>query len=250
MINEDVHTVGMVADRAFDEKDTDTLHRITEDCLNWVESGDYNLLEKGILAYHGATSYSDYIRLKYKGALSYSEDKNNEQDFEMCLLLFRLSIESLTSYQESKDLKEDSEEFQYVSIYLLRAYTNYANLLNGCGRIIKALSYLKIGVGKDFPMAIGNFAGFLMDYAAFDYDSGHQTVFANKSYQLLNEVLKYEKVEPEAYDHYEGLIRRLKKWYPLEFLEEPYEFKEYSLGDSWTGLPYLRNFNREDKIFL
>lgn len=249
MINEDVHTVGIFADKAFDERDMDNLHKIAEDCLKWVECGDYNLLEKGILAYHGATSNSNYIHLKYKGALSYSGDKNNEHEFELCLLLFRLSIENLTTYQDREELKEDSEEFQFVSIYLLMAYTNYANLLNTCGRVIKALSYLKIGVGRDFPMAIGNFAGFLMDYAVFDYDSGHQSVFANESYQLLNEVLEFENVEPEAYDHYEDLIKRLRKWYPLEFLKEPYEFEEYSLGDSEEEINY-RNWCLENTLFL
>lgn len=249
MLNENVYRVGVFADKALDEKDLDTLHRIAEDCLKWTESEEYTLLEKGILAYHGATSYSNYIDLKYKRALSYSENKNNEQDFEMCLLLFRLAIENLTTYQEKEELEQDSEEAYYASTYLLMAFTNYANLLNRCGRIIKALAYLKIGVGKDFPMAVGNFAGFLIDYARFDYDSGHQSVLANEAYQLLDEVLEFEEVDPEVYEHYEGLIERLKKSYPLEFLEEPYEFDEYSLGDSEEEINY-RNWCLENILFL
>lgn len=249
MLDEHVYTVGVLADKALDERDMDTLHKIAEDCLRWVESGDYNLLEKGILAYHGATSYSNYINLRYQRALSYSEDKNNEQDFEMCLLLFRLAIENLAAYQEKEELKEESEEAYYASTYLLMAYTNYANLLNTCGRIIKALSYLKIGVGQDFSMAVGNFAGFLIDYATLDYDSGHQSVFVNEAYQLLNEVLEFEKIEPGAYEHYGGLIERLEKSYPLEFLEEPYEFEEYSLGDSEEEINY-RNWCLENTLFL
>ncbi|UII55670.1 hypothetical protein LS684_18905 [Cytobacillus spongiae] len=249
MFNEDVHTVGVFADRAFDEKDTDTLQRIAHDCLEWVKSGEYTLLEKGILAYHGATSYSNYVHLKYKGALRYSDDMNNEQDFEMCLLLFRLSIENLTSYQEEADLKEGSEESQYFSTYLLMAYTNYANLLQKCGRLMKALSYLKVGVGRDFPIAIGNFAGFLMEYATFDYDKGHQSVFANESYQLLKEVLEFENIEEYAYKHYEGLVAKLEQFYPIEFLEEPYEFEEYSLGDSEEEVGY-RKWCLENTFFL
>ncbi|RKJ13923.1 hypothetical protein D7X33_48535, partial [Butyricicoccus sp. 1XD8-22] len=62
-------------------------------------------------------------------------------------------------------------------------------------------------------------------------------------------VLEFEKVEPEAYEHYEGLIERLKKWYPLEFLEEPYEFEEYSLGDSEEEINY-RNWCLENTLFL
>lgn len=249
MINEEVHTIGMFADKAFDERDTDTLHKIAEDCLNRVEIGEYDLLEKGILAYHGATSYSNYIHLKYKGLLSYSEDMNNEPDFEMCLLMFRLSIENLTSYQEKEDIKEESEEFYFVTNYLLMAYTNYANLLNTCGRIIKALSYLKIGVGRNFQMAVGNFAGFLIDYAVFDYDSGHQSVLANESYQLLKELLEFEDIEEYAAEHYKSLINRLEQWYSIEFLKEPYEFKEYSLGDSDEEIGY-RKWCLKNTLFL
>lgn len=249
MLNERVYTVGVLADRALDEKDMDTLYKIAEDCLKWAESGDYNFLEKGVLAYHGATSYSNYINLRYQRALSYAEEKNNEQDFEMCLLLFRLAIENLTTYQEIEELQKESKEASYASTYLLMAFTNYANLLNTCGRIIKALSYLKIGVGKDFPMAVGNFAGFLIDYARLDYDSGHQSIFANEAYQLLYEVLEFEKVDPEVYEHYEGLIEILKKSYPLEFLEEPYEFDEYSLGCSEEEINY-RNWCLKNTLFL
>ncbi|WP_064199433.1 LA2681 family HEPN domain-containing protein [Brevibacillus brevis] len=249
MINEDIHTVGLFADKAFDKRDLDTLHKIAEDCLNWVESGEYNLLEKGILAYHGATSYSNYIYLKYKGTLSYSENINNEQDFEMCLLLFRLSIENLTYYQANEDIKEESEEFRYVTNYLLMAYTNYANLLNTCGRMIKALSYSKIGVERNFSMAIGNYAGFLMDYAIHDYDNGHQAVFANKSYHLLKEVLELEELDENATEHYTYLKNKLEQWYPTEFLEKRNELKEYSFGDSEDEINY-RKWCVENFLFL
>lgn len=249
MISEHVYKVGTLADKALDEKNTDTLHKIAEECLKWAESENYNILEKGILAYHGATSFSNFINLRYQRALSYSEDKNNEQDFEMCLLLFRLAIENLTTYQEKEELQAESEEAYYAATYLLMAFTNYANLLNTCGRIIKSLSYLKIGLDKDFPMAVGNFAGFLIDYARLDYDNGHQSVFANEAYQLLDKVLKFEKLDPKAYKHYEDLIEILKKSYPLDFLETPYEFGKYSLGDSEEEINY-RNWCLKNTLFL
>lgn len=249
MINEDVRAIGIFADRAFDERNMDTLRKIAEDCLNRVENEEYNLLEKGILAYHGATSYSNYITIKFKGVLSYTEDINNEKDFELCLLLFRLSIEKLTSYQENEDIREESEEFYYVTNYLLMAYTNYANLLKTCGRIIKALSYLKIEIGRDFPIAIGNFAGFLMDYSLLDYDNGHQSVFANKSYQLLKEVLKFEEIDEYAEKHYKNLKSKLEKCYPIDFLEKSYEPPEYSLGDTDEEIKY-REWCLENTLFL
>ncbi|ATO51721.1 hypothetical protein BrL25_23065 [Brevibacillus laterosporus DSM 25] len=242
-MNESVHIIGNNADKALDDGDVKTLKEISENCLNLMDDDNYNILEKGIIAYHGATSFSNYIQLKYKGALIYSDEKNNEEDFEMCLLLFRKSIDYLSEHRYNLDnYTEDSIDLNYCETYLSMAYTNFANLLLQCGRIINALSYLRIGVGQKFPMAIGNYAGFLMDYAYFNYDEGHQSVFANESYRLLLEVLEdqSEHVHDEARAHYERLIEKLKEFFPLDFLEKPYEFGEFSLGDSEEEIDYRK----------
>lgn len=247
-----VHTIGFYADKALDERDVQTLKQIAEDCFSWIADDKYSVLEKGILAYHGATSYSDYIRLQYNGALRYTDEENNEKEFEMCLFLFRKSISYLSEYFRGAENALDKHEgIEYYSTYLLMAYTNFSNLLQQCGRMIKALSYLRIGMKKKFPMAIGNLAGFLMDYASFDYDEGHQSVFANESYQLLSEVLKdkSEHVHEDARAHFERLSEKLKGHFPFEFLEKPYKFDEYSLGDSEEEIDY-REWCLKHRLFL
>lgn len=249
MINENVHTLGQLADQAFDQKDGDSLRNITDECLKLIELKEYTILEKGILAYHGATSCSNYLSLEYRMALVYSDSKSNEQDFELCLLLFRLAIDYITTYQKIKDIQEESEENYYASNYLLKSYTNYANLLNTCGRMIRALSYLKIGVNNDFPMATGNFAETLLDYATFDYDTGHQMFFLNESYHLLEETIMFEKLDPHAKAYYISITERLKRTYPNDVLEEPYEFEDYSLGDSNDEVSY-RKWCLENTLFL
>lgn len=251
-INETVHTIGFYADKALDERDAKTLKQLSENCFNWIDDDKYSVLEKGILAYHGATSYSNYIQLQYNGALRYLDEENNEEDFEICLLLFRRSIDYLSEYRHSSDdTLDNSEDLDYCCTYLSMANTNFANLLKKCGRMIKALSFLRIGVGQKFQMAIGNFAGFLMDYSYFDYDEGHQSVFANESYRLLMEVLedRSEYVHEGAQAHYERLIEKLKAYFPLYFLENPYEFDEYSLGDSDEEIDY-RNWCLKHVLFL
>lgn len=242
-INETVHTIGLHSDKAFDERDTKTLKQLSEDCFNRIDEDKYSVLEKGILAYHGASSYSNYIQIQYKGALHYSDEENNEEDFEMCLLLFRKSINYLSEYRHStEDTQDSSEDLDYCYTYLFMAYTNFAILLQKCGRMISALSLLRLGVEQEFPMAIGNFAGILMDYAYFDYDEIHQSVFANESFHMLMFVLKVhsEHVHEGAQVHYERLIEELKAHFTLEFLETPYEFDEFSLGDSDEEIEYRK----------
>ncbi|MFA2821566.1 LA2681 family HEPN domain-containing protein [Bacillus wiedmannii] len=251
-IKETVHRIGYYADKALDERDVQTLRQIAEDCFNWIADDKYNVLEKGILAYHGATSCSDYIQFQYNGALRYTDEENNEDDFEMCLLLFRKSIDYLSEYNLiSENELNNSEGVEYCRAYLCMAYTNFANLLQKCGRMVKALTYLKVGFEQKFPMAIGNFAGFLIDYAYFDYDEGHQSVFANESYRLLMEVLADESkhVHEDARAHYERLIEKLKLYFPLDFLEKPYKFDEYSLGDSEEEIDY-RQWCLKHMLFL
>lgn len=109
-INEVVHNVAISADRAFDEKNTSTLKKIAEDCLSWLDSNDYNDLEKAILAYHGATAYSNYISIVHKGKLDYSEENNNETDFEFCLLLFRRSLQYFNKYREDEEVWNNANE--------------------------------------------------------------------------------------------------------------------------------------------
>lgn len=240
-INEKVHAIGFFADKAFDEKDTSTLKKIVLECFSLIESDEFNLLETGILAYHGATSCSNYITLKYNGVLGYFDEKDNEEDFEMCLLLFRRAIECFTDYRAGQDdLEKEPEEFYYYSRYSLMADTNFAIQLNQCGRLVKALSYLKIGVEQKFPMAVGSLGGFLMDYAAIDYDKNHQSILSNEAYQLLMEALKCEEIHESARGHYKGLIERLKTGYQLDFLAEPYKFDEFSFGESDEEIGYKK----------
>ena len=242
-INETVHTIGFYADKAFDDKDAKTLKQLSEDCFNWIDDEKYSVLERGILAYHGATSLGNYILLQYNGALCYSDEENNEEDFEMCLLLFRKSIDYLNEYSNtSDDILNDNEDLEYCRTYLSMAHTNFANLLQQCGRMVKSLSYLRIGLEQKFPMAIGNFAGFLIDYAYYDYDEGHQSIFANEAYQLLREVLedKSEHVHEGARVHYKRLTEDLEMYFSKDFLEKPYDFEEYSLGESDEEINYRK----------
>lgn len=94
-INKDVDIIAQFADQAFDQHDTQTLKSIAEDILEKFNSSEYSELDKAIFGYHGATSYANYISLVHNGVMQYSEESNNESDFEFCIYLYRKSLEFL-----------------------------------------------------------------------------------------------------------------------------------------------------------
>ena len=67
------------------------------------------------------------------------------------------------------------EQFNDNDTLLLCAYTNYANDLDACGRVIEALRFYRkvISLNPRFGMAIGNYGRVLSSYANLVNDSGH-----------------------------------------------------------------------------
>lgn len=251
-IHETVISLGIDANKACEDKDLEAIKKISEKCFDAIDDQQFSILDNGILAYFGATSYNNYIKLMYNGALLYSLEENNEEYFEICFLLYRKSINYLSEYTNNNDTILDSlASFRTASIYLSSAHTNLANLLGQCGRLITALSYLNIEVKNEYPMAIGNLAGFLMDYTNYIYDDGHKGVFIKESYQLLKEVLQgsSEFVHSDALTHYKHLIDILKSNFSLDYLETPNEFDDFKLGDSDEEI-YYRKWCLKHVLFL
>jgi len=249
-INENINIIAQYADQAFDKRDYLTLNKIAEDCYVMLDSSEYTDLEKAILAYHGATSFGNYISIVHNGAMKYSEEINNESDFEFCIYLFRRSIDFFIKFRNNESAWNDAsnEEKQYYLNYLLMAYTNYANDLYQCGRFLKSISELKFGVANYFPMAVGNMACKLITYAEYDYDKGHSDIFCNESYQLLLEALE-GNLDDGARDYFNKQKERLEKCFPIEFLSEPYKFEKFPLGKSKVERNY-RKWCLDNNLYL
>ncbi|MGE6515643.1 LA2681 family HEPN domain-containing protein [Lysinibacillus sphaericus] len=249
MINIEIHEIGMFADRAFDENDVKTLYNISITCLEWSELDKYNTLEKGILAYHGATACSNYIDLKYNGLLNYSID-GNEKDFELCLLLFRRCIYCFNTCRESNFEILSEEERYYLKEYINRAKTNYSLVLRKIGRFIKGISVLQVGVNEGFAMAIGTYATTLLNYGSFDYDRGHTDYFTHISYRHLKNIVENKYDLEKGAIHYFGEIKQdIEKVYLKEYLNEEFEFEDFSLGEDVSEQVY-REWCLKEKLFL
>ncbi|HEY9188976.1 MAG TPA: LA2681 family HEPN domain-containing protein [Ignavibacteria bacterium] len=193
------------------------------------------------MAYHGATSFGNYVIIVHNGVMKYSEEYNNESDFEFCIYLFRRSIDFFNKFRNNESVWNDAsnEEKQYYLNYSLMAYTNYANDLYQCGRLLKSISELKFGVANYFPMAVGNMACKLITYAEYDYNKGHSDIFCNEAYQLLLEALE-GNLHDDARDYFIKQKERLEKCFPIEFLSEPYKFEKFYLGKSKTEKNYRK----------
>jgi hypothetical protein len=249
-INENINIIAQYADQAFDKRDYQTLNTIAEDCYKMLDSSEYTDLEKAILAYHGATSFGNYILIVHNGTMKYSEECNNESDFEFCIYLFRRSIDFFNKFSNNTSVwnNASNKEKQYYLNYLLMAYTNYANDLYQCGRLLKSISELKFGIVNHFPMAVGNMACKLISYAEYDYDKGHSDIFCNEAYQLLLEALE-GNLHDDARGYFIKQKERLEKCFTIEFLSEPYKLIEFSLGKSKEEKKY-RKWCLDNNLYL
>ncbi|MDY8045288.1 LA2681 family HEPN domain-containing protein [Paenibacillus polymyxa] len=244
-MNPNVLSIAIRADKAFDDQDIQTLETIVEECLGHVNLSEYNDLEKAIFAYHGATSQGNKIDLIYNGLLEYSDEKNNEEEFELSLYLFRISLELFNKYKNDKKQWDSAtrEDEYYYSGYLLMTTTNYANELHRSGRLIKSIDQLKFGVSQGFPMAIGNMGLKLITYARNDYDDGHKQVLLNEAQQLLLKALDSPDLDDHARRSFNIEVERIRDWVSQNI------FDEFSLGTTEQEQDY-RKWCLDNNLFL
>lgn len=121
-------------------------------------------------------------------------------------------------------------------ILLLRAYTNYANELDSCGRVIEAIRIYRkaLALAPKFSMARGNYGRALQFYANKVNDSGHYKELHHFAYQSMAKALK----NPDGSLYKDAIIyfdKKLKEYETLQdktILSKPIIFKKYALGKS------------------
>lgn len=244
MISTEIHEIAFFADKAFEEKDEETLKEISQRCLEWSLQDKYTILEKAILSYHGATAGSDYTELNANKRETYDE---NEKDIELCLLLFRNCISFFKVFKKNHIETCTKEEHYYFTEYENRAITNFSILLNKIGRFIKSIDSIEEIVDKNFSMAKGNQATTIINYGLYDYDDGHTDYFHHYAYKQLK-ILTKESENEQAVYFWQGIIEKIEKVYDKSFLSKDYEFGEIDLGDDLEKA--YRIWCLERKLFL
>lgn len=131
-------------------------------------------------------------------------------------------------------------------------YTNYANLLDRCGRKIAAIEQYKkaLSINRDFGMANGNLGRAYQHYGMLEYDDGHKNLFHYFAYHHLNQALQSNdpNTYPEAKDGFKATIDQYHPEYIEKVLKHNLKLPQYSYEDP-EELNY-RNWCLSHGLFL
>ncbi len=113
-----------------------------------------------------------------------------------------------------------------------QANTNLANTLSHIGRFVDAIEYWDtvLKLNPRFGMALANKGYGLVSYADLLYDKGHAGVFLKFAHRYLKQGLQTEGIHAPARRDFEQAAKNIEARMGKEFLEEPFDMDNYSLG--------------------
>jgi len=211
---------GLEIDRLTIEKDYEGLERYLLQIEQFSVSHDAP--EYAPLFYYLGTGYdvlADHCRKEGAGVMDATVMKYRKQSF----FYMRKAIDLLKECEKCETL-------------LLLIYTNYANSLDACGRVIEALRIYReaIEINPSFGMALGNYGRALQFYANTVNDPGHYKELHCYAYQAVKCALKIQDVNmhDDAISYFEKMIEVYETQFDKEILSEPIVHKRYKLGKS------------------
>ena len=209
---------GKEIDRLLDEEKYSEL----ETYITTVETYGltHNNSEYAIIFYYLGTGYSELANHTIKNE-SQASDISGDEYRRKALYYFRKAISLI-------DLTDDTKTLYHL------IYTNYANSLDACGRVIEALRIYRkaICLSENFGMAVGNYGRALNFYANMVNDSGHYKELHCYAYQAIKKALSSN--DPNMYTaakrFFEGMISTYESTTESDLLAAPIVFKQYDLG--------------------
>lgn len=225
-------------DEAFDLENWDATKLLINECEDLIKlhPDDYKYAP---LYYSLGTSYSDLM----EHIPEYVEDSIQEK----VVYYFRSCFELL-----SNEKLDDPHYKPYVTGLMLPLLTNYANIMERCGRKISAIRYYRkaLEIKPDFNMATGNIGVALLYYSMIVHDPGHRDYLNHFAYRYLKLALKASnnEVHPKAKKYFQRIISGYDAQYVTEFLEKPLHINKYT-WDSNEETDY-RNWCLKNHLFL
>lgn len=211
---------GLEIDRLTNEKDYEGLEKYILQVEQFSVSHDTP--EYAPLFYYLGTGYgilADYCRKMGAGVTDATVMKYRKLSF----FYMRKAIDLLKECEECETL-------------LLLIYTNYANGLDACGRVIEALRIYReaIELNPLFGMALGNYGRALQFYANTVNDSGHYKELHCYAYQAVKCALKIQdsNMHVEAIRYFRKMIEDYETQFDKKILTKPIVHKKYKLGKS------------------
>ena len=181
-------------DEATINRDVAKLGKLLEEARDMLDSEDF--ASQASIYYSMGTACGDYADLS---------GDSGEESIKRQLYYFRKSISLI-----EMDKYADEKYRPYVLGLKQVLYTNYANLLDRCGRKIAAIEQYKkaLSINRDFGMANGNLGRAYQHYGMLEYDDGHKNLFHYFAYHHLNQALQSNdpNTYPEAKDGFKATI--------------------------------------------
>lgn len=207
---------GEEVDRLTIQKDYDGLESYITELETFASS--HNTSEYAPIFYYLGNAYATLADYKKR------VKKHNEETAHRKLVLYYLR-------QALSHVKDCTNP----SALLLCIYTNYANELDACGRVIEALKIYRkaISLNPNFSMAIGNYGRALQFYGNLVNDSGHCKELHCYAYQAIIRALELRDPisHKEAIQTFERIIQEYNDSPWKDFLSKPIVFDKYDMGE-------------------
>lgn len=156
---------------------------------------------------------------------------------------------ALFYFRKAMSLLESSGDCYEI---LLPIYTNYANDLDSCGRVIEALRIYRkaLSITGSFGMATANYGRALGFYADMVNDPGHYRELHCYAYQAIKKALliKDANMHAEAVAVFEKQLDKWEKRFSKKNLSSPIIHPEYDMG-AYDEKEY-RNWCLHHHLFL
>ena len=157
--------------------------------------------------------------------------ENDSQGGQESTFSVEYKKKALFYLRKSIDLFEADKKQKHL---LLCAYTNYANALDSCCRVIEALRIYRkaIQLHPAFGMAWGNYGRALQFYANTVNDTGHRSELHCYAYQAIKYALDLQdpNIHATAYAYFTKILENYNATGQKDLLEASIVFKPYSMG--------------------
>lgn len=214
-----VQELSQKLDKVTISRDIAKLEKLLGEAENMLDNE--NSASQASIYYSIGTAYSNFSELR---------GVSGEASIKKQLYCFRKSIGLIeTNEYAGKKYRP------YVLGFKQVLYTNYANLLNRCGRKIAAIEQYKkaTSINRNFGMANGNLGRAYQHYGMLEYDDGHKDLFHYFAYHYLNRALQSDdpNTYSEAKDGFKVAINRYYPEYIEKVLKPDLRFPQYSYED-------------------
>lgn len=140
--------------------------------------------------------------------------------------------QALSCFREALALLESTSDNK---VLLLSIYTNYANELDACGRVIEAIRVYREAIKIDpmFGMAIGNYGRALKFYANLVNDPWHYKKLHCYAYQSIKRALEIgdPNLHEQAAEFFKKMVSEYEASPGKDQLAEPILYEETDLGE-------------------